>query len=115
MLQVRSSLDVADNTGAKVAWNIGVLGRNQRYARVGDVIKVTRVLTARSAVILEGTDERSKETEDKKRLVKPTLHYVRKNAQNPEGRLLWLEGPIHVSNVMKAADFEARKTRKATK
>ena len=40
MLQVRSSLDVADNTGAKIAWNIGVLGRNQRYARVGDVIKV---------------------------------------------------------------------------
>jgi large subunit ribosomal protein L14 len=33
-------LDVADNTGAKVAWVIGVLGRNQRYARVGDVIKV---------------------------------------------------------------------------
>jgi len=40
MLQVRSSLDVADNTGAKIAWTIGVLGRNQRYARVGDVIKV---------------------------------------------------------------------------
>ncbi|HEX7577535.1 MAG TPA: uL14 family ribosomal protein, partial [Verrucomicrobiae bacterium] len=32
MLQIRSSLDVADNTGAKIAWNIGVLGRNQRYA-----------------------------------------------------------------------------------
>jgi large subunit ribosomal protein L14 len=40
MLQVRSHLDVADNTGAKVAWNIGVLGRNQRYAGIGDVIKV---------------------------------------------------------------------------
>jgi large subunit ribosomal protein L14 len=40
MLQIRSSLDVADNTGAKVAWTIGVLGRNQRYAHVGDVIKV---------------------------------------------------------------------------
>src|SRR3954466_8038832 len=39
MLQIRSSLDVADNTGAKRAWAIGVLGRNQRYARVGDVIK----------------------------------------------------------------------------
>ena len=39
MLQIRSHLDVADNTGAKVAWVIGVLGRNQRYARVGDVIK----------------------------------------------------------------------------
>src|SRR5476649_2921503 len=40
MLQVRSSLDVADNTGAKIAWNIGVLGKNQRYAGIGDVIKV---------------------------------------------------------------------------
>src|SRR5437762_13278531 len=39
MLQIRSHLDVADNTGAKVAWAIGVLGRNQRYARVGDVNK----------------------------------------------------------------------------
>ena len=39
MLQVRSILDVADNTGAKRAAAIGVLGRNQRYARVGDIIK----------------------------------------------------------------------------
>jgi large subunit ribosomal protein L14 len=40
MLQIRSSLDVADNTGAKLAWAIGVIGRNQRYARIGEVIKV---------------------------------------------------------------------------
>ena len=40
MLQIRSHLDVADNTGARIAWAIGVLGRNQRYARIGDVIKV---------------------------------------------------------------------------
>lgn len=39
MLQVRSILTVADNSGAKRAAAIGVLGRNQRYARVGDVIK----------------------------------------------------------------------------
>ena len=39
MLQIRSILDVADNTGAKRAAAIGVLGRNQRYAAVGDVIK----------------------------------------------------------------------------
>jgi len=39
-LQIRSHLDVADNTGAKVAWMIGVLGRNQSYARIGDIIKV---------------------------------------------------------------------------
>lgn len=40
MLQIRSHLDVADNTGAKIAWAIGVLGRNQTYAHIGDVIKV---------------------------------------------------------------------------
>ncbi len=39
MLQVRSILDVADNTGARRAAAIGVLGRNQRYAHIGDIIK----------------------------------------------------------------------------
>ena len=39
MLQVRSILDVADNTGAKRAAAIGVIGRNQKYAGIGDVIK----------------------------------------------------------------------------
>jgi large subunit ribosomal protein L14 len=39
MLQIRSILDVADNTGARKAAAIGVLGRNQRYAMIGDVIK----------------------------------------------------------------------------
>jgi large subunit ribosomal protein L14 len=39
MLQIRSILDVADNSGAKRAAAIGVIGRNQKYAHVGDVIK----------------------------------------------------------------------------
>jgi len=39
MLQIRSILDVADNTGAKRAAAIGVLGKNQFYAGIGDVIK----------------------------------------------------------------------------
>jgi large subunit ribosomal protein L14 len=39
MLQIRSILDVADNAGARRAAAIGVLGRNQTYARVGEVIK----------------------------------------------------------------------------
>ena len=39
MLQIRSILDVADNSGAKRAAAIVVIGRNQRYARVGDIIK----------------------------------------------------------------------------
>ncbi len=39
MLQVRSILEVADNTGARRAAAIGVIGRNQRYAGIGDIIK----------------------------------------------------------------------------
>ena len=40
MLQIRSILDVADNSGAKRAAAIGVLHRpNKRYACVGDIIK----------------------------------------------------------------------------
>ena len=40
MLQVRSRLDVADNTGAKVAKMIGVIGKRSLVANVGDVITV---------------------------------------------------------------------------
>ena len=39
MLQIRSILQVADNSGARKAAAIGVLGKNQMYARVGDIIK----------------------------------------------------------------------------
>ena len=40
MIQMQSVLDVADNTGAKRAAMIGVQGKNQTYARVGEVIKI---------------------------------------------------------------------------
>ncbi len=54
MLQIRSHLDVADNTGAKVAWNIGVLGRNQRYAGIGDVVKVHIKVAAPDGTVKKG-------------------------------------------------------------
>lgn len=39
MIRMRSILDVADNTGARRASMIGVLGRgNRRFANVGDII-----------------------------------------------------------------------------
>lgn len=39
MLQIRSRLDVADNTGARMAKMIGVIGKkNSPTASVGDVI-----------------------------------------------------------------------------
>ena len=42
MIQVQSTLDVADNTGARSVMCIKVLGGSKRrYAGVGDIIKVT--------------------------------------------------------------------------
>ncbi|MBL1416857.1 50S ribosomal protein L14 [Moritella sp.] len=42
MIQMQSTLDVADNSGARRVQCIKVLGgSHRRYARVGDIIKVT--------------------------------------------------------------------------
>jgi large subunit ribosomal protein L14 len=38
MIQLRSRLDVADNTGARMATMIGVIGKQTAYASIGDVI-----------------------------------------------------------------------------
>ncbi len=38
MIQIRSWLDVADNTGARKATMIGVIGKKSRFAVVGDII-----------------------------------------------------------------------------
>ena len=40
MIQVQSYLDVADNS-ARAVLCIKVLGAHRRYARIGDIIKVT--------------------------------------------------------------------------
>lgn len=39
MLQLRSVCEVADNTGAKRAAIIGVLGQRKGYGEVGDIVK----------------------------------------------------------------------------
>ena len=38
MLQIRSRLDVADNSGARMATMIGVIGKASMIAHVGDII-----------------------------------------------------------------------------
>jgi large subunit ribosomal protein L14 len=38
MIQIRSWLDVADNTGARLATMIGVIGKQTHYASIGDII-----------------------------------------------------------------------------
>jgi len=77
--------------------------------------KIASVLSKRDSVVLESTDERGKEKDEKKSLVKPVLHHLRKSQQNPQGGLIWLEGPVHVSNVMRTEDWEKRQARRVTK
>jgi len=38
MVQLRSRLDVADNSGARMATMISVIGKSTRFAGIGDVI-----------------------------------------------------------------------------
>ncbi len=41
MIQMQSSLEVADNSGAKKIVAITVLGQRKKYAKVGDIITAT--------------------------------------------------------------------------
>jgi len=51
MIQMQTSLEVADNSGARRIVAIRVLGQRKRYARVGDVIRATvKEAQPRSAV-----------------------------------------------------------------
>jgi len=38
MIQIQTRLIVADNTGAKILMCIGILGKNKKTAKVGDII-----------------------------------------------------------------------------
>jgi len=55
MIQMRSILDVADNTGAKRVSMIGVLGKkNCRNAEIGDIINVNVKESAPEAAVKKG-------------------------------------------------------------
>lgn len=55
MIQLRTILDVADNTGAKRASMIGVLGKkNSFHAQIGDIIKVNIKESTPGAAIKKG-------------------------------------------------------------
>jgi len=55
MIQMRSILDVADNTGARRASCIGVLGRaDRRFADVGDIITVNIKESTPEAIVKKG-------------------------------------------------------------
>jgi large subunit ribosomal protein L14 len=55
MIQLRTILDVADNTGAKKASLIGVLGRKGKFnAELGDIVKVNIKESSPDAAVKKG-------------------------------------------------------------
>ena len=61
--------------------------------------RVISVLAQKQRVIVEG--------------VRMTKKHMRKSQQNPQGAIVDREGTIHISNVMKADNFDARAARHA--
>ncbi|HOW67715.1 MAG TPA: 50S ribosomal protein L24 [Candidatus Paceibacterota bacterium] len=62
--------------------------------------RVLSVLTGKQRVIVEG--------------LKMIKKHVRKNQQNPQGAIIQREGSIHISNVMRAEEYDARIARRKT-
>ena len=61
--------------------------------------RVISVLAQKQRVIVEG--------------VRMTKKHMRKSQQNPQGAIVDREGTLHISNVMKADEFDARAARHA--
>lgn len=72
MLQMESSIPVADNTGARVAKMIGVLGKkNSRFAYIGDIITAHIRESTPTAAVKKGEVVRA--------VVVRTAHPIRRN------------------------------------
>src|SRR5438876_525389 len=91
MVQLRSRLDVADNTGARMAT---MIGGNFK----GSSGKILEVLSSKQRVLVEGV-----------RIIKK---HLRKSEDNPQGKIAEREGPIHISNV-KLVEREKKAEKKA--
>ena len=78
MVQTESRLVVADNSGAKEALCIHVLGgTGRRYASVGDVIVVSIKSTIPSSEVKKGTVSKAVVVRTKKEIRRPDGSYIR--------------------------------------
>ena len=74
MIQFRTVLDVADNSGAKKVQCIKVLGGSRkRYARIGDVIVVTVKETDPRSTVKKGEVQKAVVVRTRKEIRRPNL------------------------------------------
>lgn len=72
MIQLRTILNVTDNTGAKRASFIGVLGRKgMQFGEVGDIIKVNVKEASADAVIKKGQVAKAVIVRTKEPIIRP--------------------------------------------
>ena len=62
--------------------------------------KIITILASKERVLVEG--------------VQMIKRHTKKNQQNPQGAIVEREGSIHLSNVMTAANFDARAAKRGT-
>jgi large subunit ribosomal protein L14 len=78
MIQMRSILDIADNTGARRASCIGVIGRaNKRIAGVGDIITVNIKESTPEAIVKKGEVAKAVIVRTRNLIKRPDGSYLR--------------------------------------
>ena len=78
MIQLRTVLEVADNSGAKTVQCIKVLGGStRRYARVGDIIKVAVKSAAPNSNVKKGEVKKAVVVRTKKELGRSNGSYIK--------------------------------------
>lgn len=102
MIFLKTILDVADNTGAKKASFIGVLGKkNCRFAQVADIVTVNIKESVPQAAVKKGEKAKAVIVRTRKSIKRPDGSYVRfdRNAAvlidtqgNPKGTRVF--GPV---------------------
>ncbi len=101
MLQIRSRLDVADNTGARMAKMIGVIGKATPEAHIGDVITAHVREASPGGTVKKGDVVRAVVVRTNKEFGRPDGSYIRfdenaavliNDAQQPRGTRIF--GPV---------------------
>jgi large subunit ribosomal protein L14 len=78
MIQVQTVLNIADNSGARKAMCIKVLGGSKRkYARIGDVIVVAIKSASPGGKVKKGTVEKAVIVRTAKEIRRPDGSYIR--------------------------------------
>jgi|TARA_B110000263_G_C15023863_1_gene380809 large subunit ribosomal protein L14 len=78
MIQLRTVLDVADNSGAKKIQCIKVLGGSgRRYARIGDIIVVAIRETDPKSAVKKGEVKKAVVVRTKKEIRRPNGSYIK--------------------------------------